>query len=123
MITKSELNPHNYPTTPELDINAGVLLDRLNQIRTAYAKPMIVTSGLRTQVDQMRINPKAPTSKHITFQACDISDSDGALKEWINKNITLLEHVGLWCEAFSSTPTWVHFQTVPPKSGKRFFLP
>lgn len=103
--------------------NLEELKRRMNVVRSAYGQPMLVTSGLRTQQDQMRINPKAPKSKHIMGKACDISDRSGALKAWILANVEILESAGLWCEDFAHTPTWVHFQSEPPRSGKRFFIP
>lgn len=123
MISLSELNPHNYPTTEEQDANLKILLERVNVIRKAWGKPMTVTSGLRSDADQKRINPNAPKSKHLMGQACDILDAGGVLKIWVKANVKLLEDTDLWCESFDHTPTWVHFQTVSPKSGNRFFIP
>lgn len=123
MITLKELNPHNYPTTSEQDANLKTLLYRVNLIRTAYGKPMTVTSGLRSDADQARINPNAPKSKHLLGAACDISDPNRELQAWIKNNIDILENAELWCEAFESTPNWCHFQIFPPKSGNRFFKP
>jgi len=123
MITMKEINPHNYPTTPEIDANLVILLDRINQVRTAYAVPMIVTSGLRSQADQQRINPSAPKSNHLKGAAIDIADADRKLTNWIKANIPLMEQIGLWFEDFDHTKTWVHAQIVPPKSGNRIFIP
>lgn len=123
MISAQELNSKGYKTTPEQDANLAVLLDKVNRIRAVWGHPMTVTSGLRSAEDQARINPSAPKSKHLIGAACDISDPEGALKSWVLANIALLETVGLWCEDFASTKTWVHFQIFPPKSGKRFFIP
>ncbi|GAC1501538.1 MAG: hypothetical protein NVS1B10_05780 [Candidatus Saccharimonadales bacterium] len=123
MITIEELNPHNYPVTPEIAANLKELCDKLNQFRTAYGKPMIVTSGLRSAQDQQRINPKAPHSNHLLGLAADIADTDGHLKAYIDANLQLVMDIGLWFEAFDHTPTWCHFQSVPPKSSKRFFVP
>lgn len=112
--------------------NLAVLLDRINKIRSAYGIPMTVTSGYRSMADHLRIyaakgitDPaKIPMkSKHLYGQAVDIADSDGALKKWVLANLKLLEDIGLWCEDFSTTTTWVHFQIVPPGSGKRIFMP
>lgn len=61
-------------------------------------------------------------SKHLFGQAADISDPDGSLHEWCGKNEALLVSVGLWCEE-KDDQARVHFQIVPPKSGKRFFKP
>ena len=127
MITLKELNIHNYPTTPEIDANLQMLLEKINKVRTAYAIPMIVTSGLRSKVQQQDLiaqgKSNAPKSRHLTGEACDILDSDKALQKWCLENINLLEEFGLWCEDFSATPNWAHFQIVPPRSGNRFFIP
>lgn len=122
-----ELNPHNYPTTLEIDANLAILYDRINQVRTAYGKPMIVTSGLRSWQQQRDLieagKSNATHSKHMTGQAVDILDSDGSLHTWILINIDLMINIGFWFESFQSTPNWAHFQIVPPESGKRFFIP
>jgi hypothetical protein len=123
MISAAELNPHNYTPTDEQAANLAVLLDRMNQLRAAYGKPMTVTSGLRSQADQAAINPSAPKSMHLRGAACDILDGTGDLKKWVAANVPLLETIGLWCEDFKSTPTWAHFQVLSPKSGHRFFIP
>lgn len=123
MITLRELNPHGYETTPEIDSNLSTLLTRLNVIRAAWGRPMIVTSGLRSIADQMRINPNAPKSKHLIGAAADISDPKRELQTWLLKNRPLLKKTGLWCEHFSATANWVHMQCLPSKSGKRFFPP
>lgn len=122
-ISLLELNSHGYPTTPEIAENLAVLLERINRVREAYGIPMIVTSGLRSLEQQMKVNPKAPKSKHLTGQACDILDQSGKLKAWIMENLALIEEIGFWFEDFEHTPNWVHFQIVPPASGKRFFIP
>ncbi len=112
--------------------NLMTLLERCNKLREAYAKPMIVTSGLRSRIDHLRIYAakgitdqcKIPmASQHLKGCACDFADADGQLKAWVKANVPLLESIGLWCEDLASTPTWLHVQTVPPKSGKRFFKP
>lgn len=122
MISLSELNPHNYPTTPEIDANLQIILERVNKIREAWAKPMTVTSGLRSEADQMRINPGAKHSHHLFGQACDVYDPDLSLTAWLKENDSqCLIDAELWCE--EGNKNWVHFQIVPPKSGHRWFLP
>lgn len=127
MISLEELNKHNYPTTPEIDANLAILLDKINQVRTAWAKPMTVTSGLRSQAQQDGLiaagKSTASKSKHLTGQAVDIYDPDNSLKEWVQDNMDMMETIGFWFEDFGSTPNWVHFQIVPPASGKRVFIP
>ncbi len=108
------------------------LLKRINVIREAYGKPMIITSGYRSMQDHLRIysakgitdKSKIPMkSKHLEGLACDVSDPNQELQKWCLENITILEENGLYCEDFSYSPNWIHFQIVPPKSGKRFFIP
>lgn len=123
MILMDELNPRKYPTTDELKQNLEDLLYKLNQIRVIYGKPMIITSGLRSAEDQQRINPKASKSRHLTGQAVDIADPKGELWKWLMDHMALVESLGLYLEDKSATPTWVHIQSVGPKSGKRIFLP
>lgn len=116
----------------EVQDNLLTLLERLSKIRSSYGKPMTVTSGLRTKEDQIRIYKakgitdlsKIPMgSKHLVGAAADILDLRQELQQWCIKNEKMLADVGLWCEKFDYTKTWVHFQCYPPKSGARFFIP
>jgi uncharacterized protein YcbK (DUF882 family) len=117
-------------------LNLEVLLTRMNKIRTAWNKPMIVTSGYRSMHDHLRIYSQIATkrgqvfdpskvpmqSNHLKGAAVDISDPDGKLYDWCQANKNILEEVGLWCEE-KDDQARVHFQIFPPKSGKRFFKP
>lgn len=127
MISLLELNSHGYPTTPDIDKNLAILLDRLNKVRTAYDTPMTVTSGLRSDSQQKALiasgKSNALKSHHLTGEAADILDQGGKLKTWVKANLPIIEEIGLWMEAFDSTPGWLHFQIVPPHSGNRFFIP
>ena len=126
MISLKELNSHNYPTTHEIDTNLQDLLTKINIIRLHYGQPLTVSSGLRSEAQQQGLiaagKSTATKSLHLTGQAVDIVD-DGALKEWVKDNVELIASIPLWCEAFESTPTWIHFQTKSPRSGNRFFKP
>lgn len=125
MITAAELNPHNYDTTPEIDANLAELLKRINVVRKAYAKPMVVTSGLRSQQQQQDLiaagKSNAPKSNHLTGKAVDILDKDGQLHQWCKDSTDLLAKIGLWMEERQGP--WQHFQSCPPKSKKRWFNP
>lgn len=123
MITREELNPHNYTLTAIQQVNFDKLFIAINGFRTLYGHPMLVTSGVRSEADQARINPKAPGSAHVRAAAVDISDPDGSLWGYCMDNMKLLETLGLYLEDKRSTPRWVHFQVYPPKSGNRVFLP
>src|ERR1035437_1856753 len=112
MIDAKELNPHNYPTTIEIASNLAVLLAKVNSIREQWGKPMTVTSGLRSQDDQQRINPKAPKSNHLIGAACDVFDPNLELTAWLKENDSqCLIDAHLWCEEGNNN--WVHFQIYP----------
>lgn len=127
MICLEELNPHKYPTTPEIDSNLSELLCRLNRARIAYGAPFTVTSGLRSTNQQSQLiaegKSNAPHSKHLTGQAADILDEEGELAEWVQANMDFMEEIGFWFEDFTHTDGWVHFQITAPNSGKRVFIP
>ena len=115
-----------------VQVNLEELLKCVNIIRAKYGKPMIITSGLRSMQDHLRIyaakgitdKSKIPMkSNHLIGAACDISDPKQELQKWILDNPEVLEEAGLYCEDFSASKTWVHFQCRPPKSGNRFFKP
>lgn len=134
MITLKELIKNTLISDIPLEHqhNLEELLKRINVIRTVYGKPMTVTSGYRSLQDHLRIysskgitdRSKIPmASKHLYGQAVDIYDPNKELQAWVKQNVKVLEDIGLWCEDFGSTPNWCHFQIVPPRSGKRFFIP
>jgi hypothetical protein len=140
MITLKELLcGHNISDIEHrFQLNLEELLKRINIIRSAYNKPMTVTSAFRSEQDHLRIystiNAKRVAaglskvsvpmaSQHLSGSAVDISDPNRLLQAWCSSNVPLLESVGLWMEDFSATPTWCHFQINPPKSGNRFFKP
>lgn len=115
----------------EIQHNLTLLLEKVNKFRTAYGKPMIVTSGLRTKQHHLQIYakkgifpPKVPMkSNHLFGRAVDFADADGKLKAFVLENIKLMEEIGLYFEDFSVTKNWLHVQINAPKSGKRFFKP
>ena len=104
--------------------NLEELQKRVNVIREAWGKPMIVTSGFRTYQDQMRINPKAKKSAHMEGKAVDFKD-DGSLYKFLkedyekNGDKSLLVVNGLYMEA--GTKGWVHLQYRP--THNRIFNP
>ena len=125
--TLVELNPRNHPLNQDLEVNLNALIERLSAFRAAFGQPMIVTSGLRSESDQRRIYAGRKSipmlSCHLFGQAVDIADRDRTLSRFCLDNVPLLEKLGLWCESPERTPTWMHFQTRPSRSGNRFFQP
>lgn len=134
MITLSELGRTNDLPKEHLD-NLINLHDKINKLRDAYGKPLRVTSGYRSKEKHLSIykskgitdQKKIPMqSRHLLGLAVDIApicEPVSDLQKFIKSNIALMQEIGLWFEDFSKTPTWVHAQIVPPKSGKIFFLP
>ena len=103
------------------------LLDMLNKLRTAYGRPMRVSSGYRSMDTHLRIyrekgitdKAKIPMkSKHLFCLACDFADPDDKLKVWVGANMPLMESIGLWFEDFNATIGWLHVQIVPYGSWK-----
>ena len=115
--------------SPEIQSNLFELLSRVNKVRTAYNKTLIVTSGFRSMKHHLEIYKakgvtKVPLqSNHLYGRAVDILDTKRELQAWCKANVPLLENIGLWMEDFRYTPNWVHVQIVPPASGNRFFIP
>lgn len=62
-------------------------------------------------------------SSHKDAQALDRYDPTRALMRWCLSNSYRLKELGLYMEHPQWTRSWCHFQTVPPKSGNRFFVP
>lgn len=127
---------------PELQANLNTLVERLNMVRDDYDCPMVVSSGYRSKEKQIKIYEEKyrrhefpfqdgrfdmsripMKSAHLYCQAADIYDPNGALKAWLQEDLSRLERYDLYCEDFEHTPTWVHFQINPPKSGRRIFKP
>jgi len=115
--------------------NLIMLKDKLNQFRSAYGKPLLVTSGYRSLekhlaiyaakgiTDQSKIPMK---SNHLFGLAADlvpIEDDIRHLHDWVLDNVKFCEELGLWLERFDYTKSWCHIQISPPKSGNRFFIP
>ena len=104
-------------------MNVVELLSKVNIIRHAYGKPLIVTSGYRSPEFNKSIGG-APRSSHLTGAAIDIAAPHGGeFKQWVLKNIDLFAKLGLYMEDFNYTKSWCHIQIVAPRSGKRFFRP
>jgi hypothetical protein len=126
MITREEIlmgRDKIVPLSQEQEDNLEHLLECLNKLRTAYGKPMYVSSGYRPEAINSKVKGAAKKSNHIMCLACDFKDLDGSLDEWCLQNLDILEECGLYLESPMHTPNWCHLQAIPPKSGKRIFIP
>lgn len=111
----------------ELKANLDKLVAALNVVRSAYGKPMRVSSGYRSPAKNAAIGG-SKKSHHMTCKACDFKDPDGALDAWLLENQDLLEANGLWLEDPSATPGWSHLDigvrdTTRKREHKRVFKP
>lgn len=100
--------------------NLMELRARLNQL--GFKPPRVFTCTYRSPEHNARVGG-AKKSSHLTGRACDIADVDCKLKNYLRANPELLAECDLYAEDFDSTPTWVHVQINPPKSGNRVFKP
>lgn len=95
------------------------LMVQINRLRDWYGKQFIITSGYRDEEHNKRVGG-AKNSAHLTCEAVDIQCE--GLSEELMKNPWVLEKFDLWMEHPSQTPTWVHLQIRPTKSGNRIFF-
>ncbi len=120
--------------TEILKLNAQEIVQRSNMLLTDLTvdgvvlelHPLtksIISSGWRPQRVNLATANSAPRSKHMTCQAIDIYDPEGSVDDWCMENLSKLEMAELWLEHPSATKGWSHWQTIPPKSGKRVFYP
>jgi hypothetical protein len=109
--------------TDDLRWNAASTVDRVNQLLEAFGESRKVNSGWRPAVVNAATPNAAKRSKHMTCEACDLSDVVGSLDAWCMQNLEALERIGLWMEHPSKTPGWAHVQIVAPRSGLRVFHP
>ncbi len=114
-----------YPDELTLDLrkNAVITVERANRLLAAFGHVRSVNSGWRPAAINASVPNAATHSKHMTCQAIDLSDDDGALDAFCMANQGLLAQLELWLEHPNSTPKWCHVQIIPPRSGNRVFIP
>lgn len=108
----------------EVVANAEDLIPRVNSLLDEIDCPVNefeLRSGYRPPAFNATVPNASRTSKHMTGDAVDVSDNDGAIDAWLTDAI--LEKHGLYREAPAATPTWCHLQQTPPRSGRRTFNP
>jgi len=109
--------------TQEISDNLDKLLVILNKIQAAYGKQFVINSGWRPAAVNASTPGAAKHSTHMMGLAADISDHDGAVMRWTLANLDLIKSLGVHMENWDWTPTWTHYQIVPPKSGHMVFVP
>ncbi len=121
MITLTQYFGQNT-VEPEVAERAAELLAKVNEFLSHYQGEVRMTSGYRSPEHNAKIGG-AKASHHMTGQAIDIADYDKSLAKICLLKADVLDSLGLYCEDMRATKNWVHFQTVRPKSGNRFFIP
>mgnify|MGYP001567219378 CR=1 FL=1 len=116
---------HSEEVTDEILTNATLTVAKVNDLLSRAGRSDIhtVNSGWRPKAINDATANAASSSRHLTAQACDISDVDRTLSTWCVDNLSVLKEIGLWMEDPRWCPTWIHLQSVPPKSGKLVFIP
>ncbi len=71
--------------------NASNLLKNLQVIRNYIGKPMKIISGYRSLERQMKVNPSAPKSKHLSAEAADLQVSGMKATELHTKILELIK--------------------------------
>lgn len=119
MVTKEEIlmNRIKYEDlSPELKANLDDLVAKVNVIRKAYGKPLIVSSGYRSPAQNAAAGG-AKRSNHMILRAVDFADSSREFTKWCLANIDLLNKVGLYMEDPNTAVSWVHLQSTPTKNN------
>lgn len=116
----------NQPSA-ETRANAITLLSRVNALLAVIDLPEAITpkvnSGWRPAWYNSTVQGAAPKSKHITGEAIDLADPEGALDNHLFDYRTLLSQHDLYLEHPLATKGWCHLQCSPPRSGNRVFFP
>lgn len=110
--------------TEELKANAEKLLSVVNPfLHDLGVESVTVTSGFRPQAVNSKTTGAGAKSNHLICKAIDLADKDGKLMKLVLENMDKLKQYNLWVEDFCHTPSWLHLQSVAPRSGKRIFVP
>ena len=126
-----------YPDelTDEIRANVKALVPRVNALLALMSANGVapatdahtrtaVASGWRPAAVNDATANAAASSRHLTGQAIDLRDTpERELCRWALANPDALVELGLWMEDPRWTPTWLHVQTVPPKSGHLVYVP
>jgi len=116
--------------TDEICANARDTVAKANQLleRAGFAHIRSVNSGWRPRKINNATPNAVPGSHHLSGSAIDLPDPDRTLARWCVNHLEILAEIGLWMEDprwtyDASGDHWVHLQIVPPKSGRRVFVP
>lgn len=120
--------------TPDIRSAASVLLIKVDKVCELaaedylYAKDNPATGCRISGSGNGGFRPRgssvgAASSTHKTGHGIDLYDPHRRLARWCLQNPDVLKDIGLWMEDPRWTPTWLHLQDVPPKSGRLVYIP
>ena len=120
--------------TSECQVNAATLLAKCADLETEMISDGVtfpVNPKTGTQVSGEVYGGFRPQScpigashsNHKTGCAVDRYDPDGRIDMWCVSHQPRLRFHGIYIESPDSTPTWSHWQSVPPGSGNTVFRP
>lgn len=120
--------------TPERQWNAERLLEKVNKLEeemTADGLTWLNNPATGSQVSGETFGGFRPQwckqgtthSNHKEGLAVDVYDPHNAIDTWCATHSERLDEHDIWIEISISTLGWAHMQSVPPKSGNRFFYP
>lgn len=115
---RRKLYPHDLSAA--ICENAGRVVQKANEILAAFGEYRRCNSGWRPPQINAMIPGAAPKSNHMRGLAIDLEDRDRRLTKFC---VAHAEELDFWMETPNATPTWCHIQVVPPKSGKRVYIP
>lgn len=117
---RDKAHPNEYNKT--IEMNLYKTIQAIDEFLKDYTGTINVASGWRDQVSNKAAGG-APSSKHCTGEAIDLADPNGKIRQYVLDNLDKAQKIGLFFEHMAWTPTWVHMQIVPPKSGHRIYVP
>ena len=103
----------NHPNAAAEIYISKLAREVLQPIRDAYKKPIIITSGYRSEALNKAVGG-SKTSQHLKGQAADIKAADGNNKELFDCILKLIKRgklkVGqlIWEYGSKTHPRWVH---------------
>jgi len=116
---------HAEELTDDIQRNAVLTVAKCNELLARAGRSDIdtVNSGWRPKGVNDATRNSATASRHLTAEAVDLPDADRTLATWCVDNLDALREIGLWMEDPRWTPTWVHVQIMPPRSGRTVYIP
>jgi len=110
--------------------NLKELVEKINKFFEGYTWPKQLPKKVNDGYRRPQDSPKngSATSWHFKGAAIDLDDdASGVTWKYVWQNRFKLKELGLYvehpCWTNHKNGSWIHIQTKPPRSGKRFFIP